>query len=466
MAKIIRVSESDEALNKRKPILYRLEIWYRKFLVKHSPQQNLVLGFLLYTIVGWLLLCFPIFHKQAVPFLDHLFIATSAISTTGLVTVSVFDTYNIVGQFIVMLLFQIGGVGYMTFTTYYLLATTRTITHWHERLIKAEFTMPKEIRIHDFLKSVIVFTVLMEVLGTICFFIAFKQEDVPTGFALWSSLFHSISAFCTAGFGLYNNSFEGFSDNVFINFTISVLAICGSLGFIVVTDLWGRLTKKTKSITFTSKIIVYGFLCLLSIGTILVYVYEPIVQPLNLQDKLLASFFQAMTAMTTVGFNTISTGNLSLPMLLLVTFLMFIGASPSGTAGGLKITTFTAILSIIKSRLRGDKNITFLNRSIPFERLYVATSTFIFYTTLIFLATFLLTFSESSTFQNLLFEVASSLGTVGLSTGITGDLSNFGKIIIILLMFIGRVGVLTFGFALLARKNKADENTLEDDLAV
>ncbi len=426
--------------------------------------MNLVWGFFLYTVFGFILLSLPIFHKTNVGLLDNLFISTSAISTTGLVTVSVFDSYNFFGQFIVMVLFQIGGIGYMTLTTYYLLFTTKRITHWHHKIMGTAFTLPKTIQIKDFIKSVILFTVVMETLGAIAFYIAFSSSGFSGGKAVWFSIFHSVSAFCTAGFGLFNNSFEGYSDNILINIIISVLAIAGSLGFIVITDLWYRISGKSKNLSFTTKIITYGFVILLSTGTLLIYFLEPSVQ--NTESSLIISFFQAMTAMTTVGFNTIPTGGLALPILLFVTFLMYIGASPSGTAGGMKITTLTAMIAVLKSRLFGQKKVTFLNRIIPFERLYVATSTFILYTSIIFLFTFLMTFTEDFGLQRILFEVASALGTVGLSTGITGDLSSAGKVFTIILMFVGRVGVLTFGFALLERKAKPKLENVEDDLAV
>lgn len=448
----------------KKNIIEKFLTWYKKFQVSKTPQMNLVWGFFLYTLVGFGLLCIPLFHKTSVGILDNLFISTSAISTTGLVTISVYDSYNLFGQLIVMGLFQIGGIGYMTLTTYYLLFTTQRITHWHNKIIGAEFTLPKTIKIKDFIKSVVIFTIVMETLGAICFFVAFQQEGMDTMKSIWFSIFHSVSAFCTAGFGLFNNSFESYSDNGFINTIISVLAIAGSLGFIVITDLWYRVSGKSKTISFTTKIVSYGFVLLLLIGTTLVYLAEPSVQ--NSHSQLSESFFQAMTAMTTVGFNTISTGGLSLPILLFVTFLMYIGASPSGTAGGMKITTLTAMISVLKSRLFGQKKISFMGRVIPFERLYVATSTFILYTSVIFLFTFLLTFTEQFEFQQILFEVASALGTVGLSTGITGDLTDIGKVLVIVLMFIGRVGVLTFGFALINKKQKEDEKYMEDDLAV
>ncbi|WP_459741649.1 TrkH family potassium uptake protein [Polaribacter sp. OB-PA-B3] len=443
----------------------KISNWYRKFQISKSPQMNLVWGFFLYTLIGFILLSIPLFHKTDIYFLDNLFISTSAISTTGLVTISVFDSYNFFGQFVIMALIQIGGIGYMTLTTYYLLFTTNKITHWHSKLIGAEFTLPNTIQVKDFIKSVIVFTLIMETIGAILFYFAFTNSGMGNLKAIWFSIFHSISSFCTAGFGLFNTGFESYQDNTFINTIISVLAISGSLGFIVITDLWYRIRGKSKEISFTTKIIIYGFLFLLFLGTLLIYTTESS-SITGSNSSLMISFFQAMSAMTTVGFNTIPIGELSLPILLLVTFLMYIGASPSGTAGGMKITTLTAMLSILKSRLLGQKKITFLNRLIPFERIYVATSTFMLYTSLIFLFSFLLSYFENFSFDSILFEVASALGTVGLSTGITGELSNIGKILIIILMFIGRVGVLTFGFALLKQKENNYKKIKHDDLAV
>lgn len=432
-----------------------------------TPQQNLFYGFLTYVLIGTLLLCLPWLQKTSAPILDHLFIATSAVSTTGLVTMSVFDSYNFGGQFVVMALFQLGGIGYLTFTTFMLLSTTHKITPWHKSILNTEFTLPVTIKIRDFLKSVILYTLIMEILGAVLFFIAFKQDGMATGEAVWSSIFHSISAFCTAGFSLFNSGFTGYVDNTLVNFTIAMLAICGSLGFIVITDFGLRLKNKAHRLSFTTKIVTVGSIILMLFGFTFFYFAEPTISSLEGSTRVSAAFFQSMTAMTTVGFNTVDFGTFLLPMLLVTTILMYIGASPSGTAGGMKITTLTAVFSIMKSRLKGAKNITFLGRRIPYERLYVATSSFIFYTTLIFLGAFLLTFSEDFEFENILFEVASALGTVGLSTGITGDLSIVGKIIIIVLMFIGRLGVLTFGLAIWSKNITNEEReVLKDDIAV
>ncbi len=438
---------------------------FLSFRLSLSPQQNLLFGFVTYTFIGWLLLCIPYLHKQSVPALDSLFTATSAISTTGLVTVSFFDTYNWGGQFIVMLLIQIGGIGYMTFTSFILLSRKSNLTQWHHNILNAEFSMPEGFQINDFLKSVIVFTVVIEAIGALFLYISFVNAGVEHNFAIWSSIFHSVSSFCTAGFGLYNDSFEQFKDNTSINIIISLLSIFGSLGFIVVTDFWNKLSGKTQKITFTTKIIFMVITLLLISGTALIYFFEPSISKLH-DSKLMVSFFQSMTALTTVGYNTIPIGNLSLPILLVITFLMYVGASPSGTGGGVKSTTLTALVAIMWSRIRGNGNITFLGKAIPLERLYVATSVFMLYSSLLFISTLILSFTEDFSLQQILFEATSAIGTVGLSTGITGALTSIGKVIIILVMFIGRLGVLTFGLAILAKKNKRNINEEETDLAV
>lgn len=441
---------------------------YRLLKKGWSPQQNLFYGFFTYIILGFTLLCLPIAQKAGGTILDHLFIATSAVSTTGLVTISIFDAYNFFGQFIIMTLIQLGGIGYLSFTTFMLLSTTRKITLWHKKILSTEFTLPKTIKLKDFLKSVILFTLIMELIGAILFFIAFKGDGMPFLEALWSSIFHSISTFCTAGFSLFNNGFTDYVDDHFINIIISMLAISGSLGFIVITDFGLWVKQKAHKLSFTTKIILYGFLILLTFGTVFFYFFEPSIIALDGKSRFLASFFQTMTAMTTVGFNTVDFGVFTQAMMLICIFLMYIGASPSGTAGGIKITTLTAVFAVMKSQLQGSKHITFFGRIIPYERLHTALSAFIFYTIIILVGTFLITITNDLKFEHILFEVASALGTVGISTGITSNLNMFGKLVIIALMFIGRLGVLTFGLALWSRNIEVNKNhpLLKDDIAV
>jgi trk system potassium uptake protein TrkH len=438
---------------------------YRKFQISLSPQQNLLYGFLAYTLIGWGLLNLPWMQNTPISPTDNLFIATSAISTTGLATLSVADSYTIVGQLVILLLIQIGGIGYMTFSSFILLSNKSKLTHWHQRVLNAEFSMPKGFDIRDFLKSVIIFTILIETVGAVAFYIAFVNAGVEHNFAIWSGIFHSISSFCTAGFGLYNDSFEQFYDKYWINAIIIVLSTFGSIGFIVVTDFWNRLTGKTKEITFTTKTILGVTTFLMGMGTLMIYAFEPSIDGAG-DHRFLVSFFQSMTALTTVGFNTVPLGNFSLGILLIVIFLMYIGASPSGTGGGMKSTTLSALVAIMWSRIRNNKQVTFFGKTIPLERLYVATSIFMLYASVIFLSTFLLAMTEGFPLHQILFETTSAIGTVGLSTGITGMLSSFGKITLVFVMFVGRLGLLTFGLAILARRTELKTKADEADLVV
>jgi trk system potassium uptake protein TrkH len=355
----------------------------------------------------------------------------------------------------------------MTFTSFVLLSNKNNIKHWRERILNAEFSMPEGFDLRDFVRSVIVFTVVIEILGAIAFFIAFKIAGVDTGFAVWSSIFHSISSFCTAGFGLYNNSFEGFADNTFINVIISVLSIAGALGFIVVLDVWQRFRGLRDKLTYTTKVICGVFLFGVAFAAIIIFFFEPSVAGMGLYDRVWVSFFQSMSAITTVGFNNIPMGVLSVPVVLALCFVMYVGSSPSGTGGGLKSTTFAAITGVVWSKIRGHHKVQFFGSRIPEARTSVAVSSFIFYTGFIFLAIFLLSFSEQTPLQNIMFEVISAISTVGLSAGITGGLTAFGKIVIISIMFIGRLGVLTFGLALLARTSTQTPPLKDEtDLAV
>lgn len=226
--------------------------------------------------------------------------------------------------------------------------------------------------------------------------------------------------------------------------------------------MWRRITNKIQHVTLTTKIILDCTFWVSLIGTIILFISEPNIQELAVEKRLVASFFQAMASMTTVGFNTISISNISRASLLLLTTLMIIGASPSGTGGGLKSTTFTALIGIMRSTLQGKRHIYFWGRRVPNERVRLAVATFCFYVAFLLLGVYLLTFTEQMDFEAILFESASALGTVGLSTGITAQLSSMGKLAITFLMFVGRLGPLTFGMSLFLRQKALDEEKDED----
>jgi len=426
------------------------------------PQRQLLYGYLSYILFGTILLCLPFAQKQYTGIIDNLFTATSAVSTTGLATISIADNYTLFGQIVVLILVQLGGIGYMTISSFIVLRITKHFSPTENIILNTEFALPNGLTIHSLIKSIIFFTFIFELFGTIFLYFTFLSEGALQ--PLWKAIFHSVSAFCTAGFGLYNDSFEQFRFNPSINIVLSVLSYAGGIGFIVLLDLYRVIRYKNYNITFTSKVILSLTLILTVFGTLQLYISEPSISNLDDYSKLEVSFFQSMSALTTVGFNTIPISKLHASSLMCLIILMFIGASPSGTGGGVKSTTFTAVWAFILNKLSLTKEVSLIGNKIPEYRVKAALTTFIFYTTILFFGTYLLTFTESSTLMQLLFESASAIGTVGLSTGITGTLTDFGKLVIIFLMFVGRVGVVTFGNALLIKYNKTIVK--ENDLAV
>jgi trk system potassium uptake protein TrkH len=426
------------------------------------PARKLTFGYLTYVLGGWLLLCLPFAQKgKGVSALDNLFMATSAVSTTGLATTSVSDDYSFFGQIVILTLIQLGGIGYMTLGSFIILSRRPELPPDRAEVSQAAFSLPEGFRIEKFLRSVILFTVLIELAGTMALFPVFTRARVPS--PLWSALFHSVSAFCTAGFGLYNNSLEAFAGDFWMNAVIAALAFLGAMGFIVCVDVWRVLTGHGRRVTLTTRIIVWTTFWMTSVGTLLFFLTEPSVRPLPIHDRLLASFFQCMSAMTTVGFNTVPIGSLSKASVLLMIVLMVIGASPSGTGGGLKCTTLSAILGVMRSALRGEKEVRFWGHVVPIERVWTACASAGFYLVGLVGGAYLLELTEKTPFDQDFFEAASALGTVGLSLGITPGLTNLGKILIILLMFLGRVGPQTFSVALFVRK---EEPPGRRDLAV
>ncbi len=420
---------------------------FRRFLDTLPPAKLALLGYLSYIVAGWLMLCMPLVQKNAaVTSLDNFFIATSAVSTTGLVTVSVADSYNFTGRLVILMLIQLGGVGYMTMGSFVILSRQTPLSTLRTDVGKVVFSLPQSFRLDKFIRSVVIFTVIIEALGAAALYPIFRAAGDSS--PLWSAVFHSVSSFCTAGFSLYNSSFEAYAGHFWLNVVVSVLSYLGAIGFIVCVDYWRYLSGKIEQVTLTSRIILWATFWLAVVGTALLFLAEPSIQDKRLDERLLAAFFQSMTAMTTVGFNTIPISHVMRASLLLMTVLMVIGASPSGTGGGLKSTTFSALIGVMRSALRGDQEVRFWGRPVPSERIWTAMAGLGFYLLLLVVGTYVLELTETFKFEQTLFEAASALGTVGLSTGVTADLSDVGKLVVAFLMFCGRLGPLTFGMAL------------------
>ncbi|MGN0016979.1 MAG: TrkH family potassium uptake protein [Candidatus Avelusimicrobium sp.] len=431
---------------------------YTLFLVHLTPHQNIAQTILAYTFLGWIALSLPFMNTTDVSLLDNLFTSAAAVSTTGLNSVNFADSYTFLGKLVVLILIQIGGVGYMTFSSFVYLSFSERhrLRKYQQENLNAEVSLPKTLKLSDFLWAAIGFTVIAELIGAVFLFNYFRHHDFGMFDAAWYGIFHSVSAFCTAGFSLWPNSLENFADSKTMNIVISCLALSGAMGFIVVTDVFNFIRRKTKQISFTTKIIVIATAGMVSFGTFTLFVTTPGI-------TLLEAFFQSVCAMTTAGFNTVNVGGLSSCSLLILVLLMNIGGSPSGTAGGMKTTTFCSMLAIMYNRLRLNTRVEFLGRRLPLLRLYAATSMFLVYAFFLFVSVFLLTWTEDLPFIGLVFESSAALGTAGLSTGITSQLSALGKLIIIATMIVGRIGVVTFGMALLAHDKDDDD---EDDKPV
>ena len=423
----------------------------RFFIGEWHPSKLVLWGYLSYILIGWLLLSLPFAQSHYTSPLDNLFTATSAVSTTGLVTVSTSDNYSFLGELIVLVLIQLGGIGYMTFGSFVILSSKKHLSPERAKISNTVFTLPKNFRIDKFIRSVVSFALTIELIGALFLFFVFETSNAPNTF--WSAIFHSVSAFCTAGFSIYNNSFESFHNNFWLNLIIAILSYSGAIGFIVFVDVWRMIKGEIKNITLTSKIILHTTFWLSIVGTLNILLTESAIRQLPSDERLLTSFFQTMTALTTVGFNTIPMANITSATMLLLTVLMLIGASPSGTGGGLKSTTFSAMLGVMKSVLKSESRVSFWQNEIPFERIWTAMASLCFYITSLVIGIYLLVLTESLEFEPIVFEAVSALGTVGLSMGITSELTNLGKIIVTLLMFIGRLGPLTFGIALFLKRD-------------
>ena len=447
---------------KRLSASLRGSAWGGRFaLLRVSPARLLLFGYCSYILLGWILLSLPVSRTVDVAALDSLFIATSAVSTTGLVSVDPGSSYTLFGQAVIMLLIQFGGLGYMTIGSFIILSLTSEISPARQKTTRDVFNLPKGISPKPFIVSVVVFTLVVEALGAAALYPMFLAAGVEN--PAWSALFHAVSAFCTAGFSLNATSFEAFRGHVGVTLVLSALSILGAMGFLIVLDVTRRMTGAASHLGFTSRVITRFTLLFLTLGTALFFVIEPGVQALEPSERLLASFFQVMTASTTVGFNTLPIGSLSAAALMLLVFLMVIGASPAGTGGGLKTTSFAALVALVRSTLRGRRKVRFFGREIPPARLQNATASLAYYLALALVACFLLFLTEAgAAFDAVLFEVFSAMGTVGLSMGLTGELSPLGKLIVIVLMTAGRVGILTFGIALSAHEETRAEKSDND----
>lgn len=423
-------------------------------LSKFAPYQVIIFGFVTYILTGLLFISLPCAQKMHVSFVDNLFNIVSALSTTGLSTGNISQLYTPFGKLVLLTLIQLGAIGYMTITSFFILSSGNNLSSYRTKILSAEFTLPENFNIKEFIRNIIIYTFVIELIGTIFLSIEFHKLGITN--PVWAGVFHAISAFSTAGFSIFSTGIEAFKNDISINIIIAFLCYSGAIGFIIPMDIYRKIIDKNHKITFTTKVILFITALVGILGTVL-YLF-------NSDSNVLTAFFQVMSASTTAGFNTVNIGKLSTTSLAVLIAAMVIGASPSGTGGGIKSTSISVLLGIVGSVMRGQfKQITFLNKAIPLNRVFTAVASTTTYMFTLIIIVYLLTLTEHFSFMELCFEAASALGTVGLSMGITADLTNLGKIILSLAMFLGRVGPLSIGIAFF--KSNSNIVACKSDLA-
>lgn len=433
-----------------------------KFLARKTrlnAVQILAIGFALVILVGGAILSLPIssVNGENTNFLDAIFTSTSAVCVTGLITLDTGTHWNAFGQTIIIILIEIGGLGFMSLTTFVAILLGKKIT-LRDRLLMQEamntFNIEGLVRM---VKYVLGFTFTVQFFGALLLSTQFIPEY---GFkkGILYSLFHSASAFCNAGFDLFGhfNSLVNYSNNSIVLLTISGLIIIGGLGFTVILEIYNY--KGTKKLSVNSKLVLLITTCLVFGGMIIMFILEynnpNTIGDMGFKDKLLNSFFASVSPRT-AGFNSVSTDDMTMAGKFTTILLMFIGGSPGSTAGGLKTTTFGVLILTVISILKGREDTEVFERRFSKETVYKAIALFSIGMILVIIVTMVLSVTESNqSFINLLYEATSAFGTVGLTTGVTQELSSIGKVVIMITMYFGRVGPLTVILALVNRRKK------------
>lgn len=431
--------------NRRKPNLYRL----------------MTVGFLLIILAGAVLLTLPISSAKgsATPFGDALFTATSSTCITGLVVYDTASHWSTFGQAVILLMIQIGGLGFMTLGSA-LIMFLRGSDVSNRKQIAESLNTSDYHSAARLMKHVIVGTFALEGAGALILAARFIPQ-YGFGQGLWKGVFISISAFCNAGFDLLGaenpfSSLTAYAGDIVVNLTVMVLIVLGGLGFLVWEDLYTK--RSWKKFSLFTKTVLLGTAFLILFGAISIFALEydnpATLDPLSFGDKILASFFQSISPRT-AGMNTVDLTAMTQATTVLTVLLMFVGASSGSTGGGVKITTVAVLAAAVKSVLFGQKDTTLMKRRISHETVYRAFALVCFPLFLILTGTFLLNLAETDvSFLEALYECTSAFATVGLSLSVTPTLTLFSKIVLIVLMFAGRVGMLTISYSLLTDRRK------------
>ena len=437
----------------------RIHIRIKSFFSRHLPPTRIfVLSFAGVILTGAILLWFPFSAtKGNLRFVDALFSSTSAVCVTGLVVIDIGKDLSTLGQVITIFLFQIGGLGIITFSTVFFVLMGRGLSFKGREIVQSTFLHTPRRDFIVIAKMVLWFTFVTEALGTLFLFIRFSM-DFPLGTALYHAVYNAISAFNNCGYSLFSDNLMGYQGDLIVNLTIMGLIVHGGIGFIVQYEVLSWFKGAQKRLSVHAKIVLISTTLLILSGAFLFYLFERnhIIKDTPVLTKILTSFFQSVTPRT-AGFNTVDIGLLTNATILLMMVLMFIGASPGSTGGGVKTTSAALLVMLMWNRLKGNLDLNIFNRTIPREIVSRSISIIFASAFSIAIITSVLLIAGGGNlpplesrhhFVEYLFDTVSAFGTVGLSMGVTPKLNDLQKYALILMMFVGRVGPLTLAFSL------------------
>jgi len=437
----------------------KIRIRIRTFFSRHlSPTRIFVLSFAGVILTGGILLWFPFSAtKGSLRFVDALFSSASAVCVTGLVVIDIGKDLSTLGQVITIFLFQIGGLGIITFSTVFFVLMGRGLSFKGREIVQSTFLHTPRRDFVVIAKMVLWFTFITEALGTLVLFLRFSM-DFPPGAALYHAVYNAISAFNNCGYSLFSDNLMGYQGDVIVNLTIMGLIVHGGIGFIVQYELLSWFKGVQRRLSVHTKIVLISTTLLILSGAFLFYLFERnhVIKDAPVLTKILTSFFQSVTPRT-AGFNTVDIGLLTNATILLMMVLMFIGASPGSTGGGVKTTSAALLVMLMWDRLKGNLDLNIFNRTVPRE-IVSRTVSIIFASafSIAIITSVLLIAGEGNLpplesrhhFVEYLFDTVSAFGTVGLSMGVTPKLNDLQKCALILMMFVGRVGPLALAFSL------------------
>ena len=433
---------------------------------RFSPTAALVVSFAAMIVVGGLLLTLPPMTtaQGSLGLLDALFTATSAVCVTGLAVLDTGRDFTTAGQLVVLLLIQLGGLGIMTYSVFFLRMMGGSSPLGLELALRESIPATPKHDVPGLARTVVLLTLSVELIGFLLLMVFFLQ-DLPAGEAAYAALFHSISAFCNAGFSLWSDSLTRYADHIGVNITVMGLIVAGGLGFVVINELIRFRRGPRRSLSLHSRIVLTTTAILISLGffAFLSLEWNNVLAGRGSVERVLVALFQAVTPRT-AGFNTADYALMTNSTLLITIFLMFVGGSPGSTAGGVKTVSIALLMAMAVSRFRGFSKVNVFRRSVSDAAVGRAVAVVLMAFTVVFIALALLMITETNLtnhvntrddFVKILFETVSAYGTVGLSMGETRGLTGPGRAIIIVCMFLGRVGPLTLGLAMMGRSAAA-----------